>query len=134
MQSVIGPMRFAAFALFKKIWWHNSCHTIKHHSHFNEIWSTPRSSLNLVKITVILYYVARFMSPDFFKKCQIQPISEDQWQIANITSKFISSRPIHMIFDSIRISWIFWRSYLLKSFKDKLLILLSIWNLKIMHL
>ena len=58
-------------ALFKKIW----CHTVKHHSYFDEIQATSWSSLNLIKITVKLYYVVRVMSPDFLKKYQMQPVS-----------------------------------------------------------
>ena len=60
-------------ALFKKIWWHNSCHTVKHHSYFDEIRATSWSRQNLVEIAMILYHVARVMSPDFLKDCQFQP-------------------------------------------------------------
>ena len=94
-------------ALFKKIWWHNSCHTLKHHSYFKEIWATLWSSQNLVEIIVTLYYVARVMWPDFLKKCQMQPISQDQWQIAKFILKFKSTQPTGIIFDGIRIGWIF---------------------------
>ena len=66
-----------------------------------------RSSLNLVKITVMLYCVARIMSPDFLKKCQMQPISQDQWQIAKFVLEFKSTHPTSIIFDGIRIGWIF---------------------------
>ena len=44
----------------------------------------PRSSSNLVEKTMILLDTARILSPDFFKKCQIPPISQVQWQIANL--------------------------------------------------
>ena len=40
-------------------------------------WISP----NLFEITTILYHIARVMSPNFLKKCQTQPISQDQWQI-----------------------------------------------------
>ena len=38
----------------------------------------PRSSTNFVIKTMILLNTARILSPDFFKKCRIQPISQVQ--------------------------------------------------------
>ena len=38
----------------------------------------------LSKKTMILLDTARILSPDFFEKYQIQPISQVQWQIANL--------------------------------------------------
>ena len=55
----------------------------------------------------MLYYVARVMSPDFLKKCQMQPISQDQWQIAKFILEFKSTHPTGIIFDGFRIGWIF---------------------------
>ena len=70
-------------------------------------FQNERSSPNLVKITVMLYCVVRFMSPDFLKKCQMQPISKDQWQIAKFILEFKSTHPTGIIFDGIKIGWIF---------------------------
>ena len=45
--------------------------------------------------------------PDFLCKCQIQPNSQDQWQIAKSILKFKSTHPIGTIFNGIRFGWIF---------------------------
>ena len=49
----------------------------------------------------------------FFKKCQIQPISQVQWQIANFILEFKSTHLKGSIFDGTRFGQIFW---LLKDF------------------
>ena len=63
----------------------------------------PCSSPNLVKKTTILYYMARVMSPNFLKKCQMQPISQDQWQIAKFILEFKSTHPEYVNFDKVRV-------------------------------
>ena len=45
--------------------------------------------------------------PDFLLKCQIQPISQDQWQIWNFIFEFKCTHPIGMIFDGIRFGLVF---------------------------
>ena len=62
---------------------------------------------------MILFCTARILSPDFFKKCRIQPISQVQWQIANFILEFKSTHPKGTIFDGIRFGPVFW---LLKDF------------------
>ena len=69
------------------------------------IWR--RSSSNLVKKNTILYDTARILSPDFFKKCQIQPITQVQWQIADFILEFKSTHPNGTIFDRNRFGRIF---------------------------
>ena len=51
--------------------------------------------------------MARVMSPDFLKKCQMQPIFQDQWQIAKFILEFKSTHPTGTICDGIKIGWIF---------------------------
>ena len=51
--------------------------------------------------------MARVISPNFLKKCQVQPISQDQWQIVKYVFEFKSTHPIGIIFDGIRFGWIF---------------------------
>ena len=67
----------------------------------------PRSSSNLVKKTAILYDAAKILSPDFFKKCQIQPISQVQWQITNFILEFKSTHPKCVNFDYFRVGSIY---------------------------
>ena len=45
--------------------------------------------------------------PDFLKKCQMYPISQDQWQIEIFFLEFKSTHPIGIIFDGIIFGWIF---------------------------
>ena len=63
----------------------------------------------LLKKTMILLDTAKIFSPDFFKKCQIQPISQVQWQIANFILEFKSTHPNGTIFDRNRFGRIFWQ-------------------------
>ena len=53
----------------------------------------------------MLYYVARIMSPDFLKKCQMHPISEDQWQIAKFILEFKPTHSTGIIFDGILVEF-----------------------------
>ena len=80
------------------------------HDYYSDL---PRSSSNLVEKTMILHDTERILSPDFLKKCQIEPNSQDQWQIANFILEFKSTHPIGTIFDGIRFGPVFW---LLKDF------------------
>ena len=104
MQSVISQLHLA---LFKKIWWHNSCLSVKHHRYYHQIRATSWSSPNLVEITTTLYHIARVMSPNFLKKCQMQPISQDQWQIAKFILEFKSTHPKCVNFKRVRAGSIF---------------------------
>ena len=91
-------------ALFKKIKiLYGILHLIIHCKCSKLLWSGP----NLVKITVMLYCVARVMSPDFLKKCQMQPISQDQWQIAKLILEFKSTLPKCFDFNRVRAGSIF---------------------------
>ena len=72
-------------ALFKKIWWFSSCHIVKCSSYFDEIRATLRE---LRKIVVSYQMWKSIKDPNFLKKCQMQPISQDQWQIAKIFLEF----------------------------------------------
>ena len=56
---------------------------------------------------MILHDTERILSPDFFKKCQIEPNSKDQWQIANFISGYKSTHSIGTIFDGIRFGPVF---------------------------
>ena len=67
-----------------------------------------RSSSNLVEKTVILYDTSRISLPDFLKKCQIEPTSQDQRQLANFILKIKSTHPKGTIFDGIRFGPVFW--------------------------
>ena len=91
-------------ALFKKIRiFYGLLHLVTY-CYFSKLtWS----SLNLVQIDAIPYYVASVMSPDFFQRCQMQPISQDQWKIAEFILEFKSTHPTGLVFDGIKIGWIF---------------------------
>ena len=56
---------------------------------------------------MILYHVARAMSPIFFKKCQMHPNSQDQWQIAKFILDFKSTHSKCVNFDGVRVGSIF---------------------------
>ena len=73
----------------------------------------PRSSSNPVEKTAMLLDTARILLPDSFKKCQIQPISQVQWQIANFILEFKSTHLIGTSFDWTRFGPVF---LLLKDF------------------
>ena len=51
--------------------------------------------------------MARAKSPNFLKKCQMQPISQDQWQIAKLILEFKSTHPKCVDFDGVRVGSIF---------------------------
>ena len=87
-------------ALFKKIWWHNSCHMVKYCSYFDEIRTTP---LELGTLTVSYQMQKSTKDPDFLKKCQMYPIFQDQWQIAKFFLEFKSTHPKCVNFDRIRL-------------------------------
>ena len=87
-------------ALFKKIWWHNSCHAVKHHRYFDEIRATLRE---LGKLVVSYQMWKSIKDPNFLKKCQMQPISQDQWQIAKIFLEFKSAHSKCVNFDVVRV-------------------------------
>ena len=72
-------------AFFKKIWWHKSCHTVKCHRYFNEVGANLRE---LGTIAVSLQMWKSIKHPDFFKKYQMQPISQVQWHISNLILEF----------------------------------------------
>ena len=99
---VLGDRLHLAF--FKKIWWHNSCHAVKHHRYFDEIRATLRE---LRKIVVSYQMWKSIKDPNFLKKCQMQPISQDQWQISKFILYFKSTYPTDIMFDGISIGWIF---------------------------
>ena len=48
------------------------------------------------------------LSPDFLKKCQIQPNSWDQWQLTNFILESESTHQIGIVFDGIMFGWVFW--------------------------
>ena len=90
-------------ALFKKIRiLYGLIHLVTHCQCSKLPWSSP----NLVKITTIVYHMTRVISPNFLKKCQIQPISQDQWQIVKFIFEFKSTHATGIIFDGIKIGWI----------------------------
>ena len=73
-------------ALFKKIGiLYQLSHLVTHNYFSKFLWN----SLNLVKITMMPYSMVRVRSPDFLKKCQMQPISQIQWQIAKFNLESI---------------------------------------------
>lgn len=98
------------FAIFYSSWelswiWHflETIRMLHKHSHpvtHQYCPKLPRPSLHLVKKTAILHGMTRVSSPDFLKKCHIQPNSYDLWQVAN----FI----LGIIFDGVMFGWIFW--------------------------
>ena len=91
-------------ALFKKIRiLYGLLHLVTHHLFSKH----PSSSPNLVEITTTLYHMARAKSPNFLKKCQMQPISQDQWQIAKLILEFKSTHPKCVDFDGVRVGSIF---------------------------
>ena len=51
--------------------------------------------------------MARVIPPNFLKKCLIQPISQDQWQIVKFILEFESTHQMGISFDGIRFGWIF---------------------------
>ena len=87
-------------ALFKKVWWYNSCHMVKHCSYFDEIRTTP---LELGTLTVSYQMQKSTKDPDFLKKCQMYPIFQDQWQIAKIFLEFKSAHSKCVNFDGVRV-------------------------------
>ena len=72
-----------------------------------QLFESPKSSSNLVKKTAILHGSVRILSPDFLKKCHIEPNSQDQWQIANFILEFKCAHSIGTIFDRIRFGQVF---------------------------
>ena len=91
-------------ALFKKIWWYKSCHMVNYGCYFDEIRTTP---LELGTLTVSYQMQKSTKDPDFLKKCQMYPISQDQWQIAKFFLEFKSTHPMGIIFDGIIFGSIF---------------------------
>ena len=103
MQSLVLGDRLH-LALFKKIRiLYGLLHLVTH----CKCSKLPRSSPNLIEKTTILYHVARVMSPNFLKKCQMQPISQDQWQIAKFILEFKSTLPKCVDFNRVRAGSIF---------------------------
>ena len=91
-------------ALFKKIRiLYGLLHLLTHSPRSKLTWSSP----NPVKMTTTLRHMARVMSPNFLKKCQMQPISQDQWQIAKFILEFKSTHPKCVNFNGVRAGSIF---------------------------
>ena len=91
-------------ALFKKIRiLYGLLHLVTHCKCSKLPWSSP----NLVEKTMILYHLVRVMSPNSLKKCQIQPISQDQWQIAKFILDFKFTHPKCVNFDWVSVGSIF---------------------------
>ena len=87
-------------ALFKKIRiLYGLLHLVTHCQFSKLPWISP----NLVEITTILYHMARVISPNFLKKCQMQPISQDQWQIAKFNLELKSTHSKCVNFDGVRV-------------------------------
>ena len=56
---------------------------------------------------MILHDTETILSPDFLKKCQIEPNSQDQRQIADFVLEFKSTHQIGTIFDVFRFGSVF---------------------------
>ena len=87
-------------AIFKKIWWYNSWHIVKHRSYFDEIrtkpWKTGTKGMSYQMLKSSKH-------PDFLWKCQIEPNFQDQWQNAKFILKFKSTGPWYVILYGIRV-------------------------------
>ena len=91
-------------ALCKKIWCYRSWHMVMYCSYFDKIRTTP---MEIGTLTVSYQMYKSTKDPDFLKKFQMHPISQDQWQITKSILKFKSTHPIGTIFNGIRFGWIF---------------------------
>ena len=63
-------------------------------------WATLRE---LEKLVLSYQMWKSIKDPNFLKKCQMQPISQDQWQIAKFILEFKSTHPKCVNFDGVRV-------------------------------
>ena len=90
-------------AIFKKIWWNNSWHIVKHRNYFDKIWT----KLWMIRIIGISYQMLKSSKHrNFLWKCQIEPNFQDQWQTQNFFLEFKSNGPLYVIFYGAGVSLI----------------------------